>query len=143
MRHEMNERVEARTDAGEPWRRAVVTSTDRDDTTLPYFVQFDDGDGTWVRGTDIRPVPAPRLQYRTVARNTSRPGFPNVYSEWRPLGAGANLSVAGAYAVETREQPARTDAEIVAKLREYTNQQSQVSGAAVDEKFAEILGGSF
>lgn len=140
MTYTIGQHVEARTAEDQLWRAAIVIEVDQDDTRLPQRVEFSPGDRDWVRPGNIRPLAqtGPRLQYRTRIGH----GIHSRFTEWESLNADMTVNIGGAWALETREQPHRSDAEIVAKLREYTDQQL-AAGIECDENFANILGGSF
>lgn len=114
--YHIGQTVEARCSIDADWEKGTVVYLDRADAELPYGVDWADrSDWTWVRPNNIRPVEgerAPgRLQYRI--------GETGRFGEWRDVVAGANIPIPlhGSRLV-FREAPPRTDAEILAKLRE-------------------------
>jgi hypothetical protein len=126
---------------GEGWARGVVADVDTYDSTYPYRVRVANGDLTWVKADQIRPLGpiGPRMQYRTRIGHAARGAR---FTEWTALEPGMRVNLDGAWGLETREQPYRTDAEIVTALRKYTDEQC-ANGIICDDKFADILGGTF
>lgn len=99
------------------WTTATINKLDPRDAELPYQVVFPgDTDDYWVRADNIRKVQAPakRLEYRRI-------GQYGAVSAWFPLPLGEQIRMSAAERFEIREVPARTDAEIIAKLREHVS----------------------
>jgi hypothetical protein len=116
------------------WELATIDRIDREDDVLPYGVRFtSNAEFDWKSRVQVRvpDAPAPTLQYRL--RSGTR------WSEWAPLTLGQTLAFSyGNNAFQVRVKPTRTDADILAKLREYTAQHHNV-----DARFAAILGGNY
>lgn len=116
---------------GGVWKPGTVARFDIDDDNLPYYCEWP-GHSDWKSAADVRLIGAdvPKLQHRF--RMAAR------WTEWADFELGQTLAFSHSHnAMQVRQKPTRTDAEILAKLREIDH--TTLTAARLHE----ILGGTF
>jgi hypothetical protein len=118
------------------WQPGTVYELDFTDSTLPIRVEYGSrGQLQWCRPHNIRKIGGsvrPRLQYK-------------VWDEWHTIeldptdpDAECGENIGGTY-VRFRYAPSRTEAEILAKIRDERSE----NGELADWRLSEILNGEF